>query len=161
MKVRDSGMPDEGTWREFFDAEAIFRTLGLYADADCVVDFGCGYGTFSIPAARLIQGSVIALDIEPEMIKLTREKTASEGLANLEALQCDFLAEGTGLPDASVDVAMLFNILHTEHIGRLLQETWRILKPSGVVAITHWNYDVTTPRGPSMEIRPRPDQCRQ
>ena len=24
----------------------------------------------------------------------------------------------------------------------------------------HWNYDPATPRGPSMDIRPRPDQCR-
>jgi hypothetical protein len=24
----------------------------------------------------------------------------------------------------------------------------------------HWNYDATTPRGPSMDIRPRPEECR-
>lgn len=160
MKVRDSGMPDEDMWRECFDAEAIFRALGLDADADCVVDFGCGYGTFSIPAARMIRGNVIALNIEPEMIRYIHEKAAAEGLTNLQTRQRDFLGEGTGLPDASVDVALLFNILHTEHPERLLQEAWRILNPSGLVAIMHWNCDATTPRGPSMDIRPRPDQCR-
>jgi hypothetical protein len=25
--------------------------------------------------------------------------------------------------------------------------------------VIHWNYDPTTPRGPAMEIRPRPEQC--
>ena len=25
----------------------------------------------------------------------------------------------------------------------------------------HWNYDPTTPRGPSMDIRPRGDDCRR
>ncbi len=32
---------------------------------------------------------------------------------------------------------------------------------SGLVGIIHWNYDPETPRGPEMNIRPRPEQCRQ
>jgi hypothetical protein len=55
---------------------------------------------------------------------------------------------------------MLFNILHAERPEVLLDEAFRVLKPSGLLAITHWKYDPTTPRGPSMEIRPRPEQCR-
>jgi hypothetical protein len=35
-----------------------------------------------------------------------------------------------------------------------------VLAPGGVLAIMHWNYDPSTPRGPSMSIRPRPEQCR-
>jgi ubiquinone/menaquinone biosynthesis C-methylase UbiE len=54
---------------------------------------------------------------------------------------------------------MLFNILHVEAPIRLLRESMRILKPGGKVAIIHWNYDSTTPRGPAMDIRPRPEQC--
>jgi len=34
-----------------------------------------------------------------------------------------------------------------------------VLKPGGVAAVVHWNYDPTTPRGPALEIRPRPEQC--
>jgi hypothetical protein len=40
----------------------------------------------------------------------------------------------------------------------MLQEANRILRPDGVLGIMHWNYDPTTPRGPSMGIRPRPEQ---
>ena len=42
----------------------------MVAKLDCtglcgdVVEFGCGYGTFTIPAAQLIEGKLIALDIE-------------------------------------------------------------------------------------------------
>jgi predicted methyltransferase len=72
----------------------------------------------------------------------------------------DFVAEGTGLPPASVDYAMLFNILHAEQPERLLHESYRVLAPGGLMGIIHWNYDPTTPRGPSMDIRPRPEQCR-
>ena len=28
-----------------------------------------------------------------------------------------------------------------------------------MLGVMHWNYDPTTPRGPSMDIRPRPEQC--
>jgi hypothetical protein len=31
----------------------------------------------------------------------------------------------------------------------------------GTLGIMHWNYDPSTPRGPSMDIRPRPEQCRK
>jgi ubiquinone/menaquinone biosynthesis C-methylase UbiE len=54
---------------------------------------------------------------------------------------------------------MLFNILHAERCEVLLEEAFRVLKPGGLLAIMHWNYDPTTPRGPSMDIRPQPEQC--
>ena len=59
-----------------------------------------------------------------------------------------------------MDYAMLFNILHAERPDVLLAEAYRILSPGGILGIIHWNYDPTTPRGPSMDIRPRPEQCR-
>jgi hypothetical protein len=77
------------------------------------------------------------------------------------AIQRDFLAEGTGLPDRSCEYIMLFNILHADEPLKILSEATRILTAEGKVAVIHWNYDSTTPRGPSMEIRPRPEQCQQ
>ena len=159
MKTRESGMPEEAMWAEFFDPQAVLRTLGLSAACGKAVDFGCGYGTFTIPAARIVSGTVFALDIEAEMAELTRRKAEEAGLTNVEVRRCDFVTEGSGLPDASVDYAMLFNILHAEERMVLLQEARRVLAPKGKLAVMHWNYDPTTPRGPSMEIRPRPDQC--
>jgi len=41
----------------------------------------------------------------------------------------------------------------------LLREAFRVLKSGGKLGIIHWNYDPTTPRGPAMDIRPRPEQC--
>jgi ubiquinone/menaquinone biosynthesis C-methylase UbiE len=125
-----------------------------------VVDFGCGYGTFTIPAARIVSGTVYALDIEPEMIQITQTKAESVGLRNVRTTLCDFVSNGTGLPSASVDYAMLLNILHAERPEVLLREAFRLLRPGGKLAIMHWNYDPATPRGPSMDIRPRPDPCR-
>ncbi len=54
---------------------------------------------------------------------------------------------------------MLFNILHGEDPVGLLAEAKRNLCPSGLLGVIHWNYDETTPRGPPLDIRPRPEQC--
>jgi predicted methyltransferase len=78
----------------------------------------------------------------------------------VKAIERDFVAEGTGLPDASTDYAMLFNILHAEDPVGLLREAWRVLRPGGKVAVIHWVYDAATPRGPDLSMRPRPAQCR-
>jgi ubiquinone/menaquinone biosynthesis C-methylase UbiE len=124
-----------------------------------VVDLGCGYGTFTIPAARRISGTVTAIDIDSEMLGICKKKIEEAGIKNVVCQQRDFVADGTGLPDNSADFVMLFNILHTENPIDLLKEAYRILAPGGKVGVIHWNYDPSTPRGPSMNIRPRPDQC--
>jgi hypothetical protein len=54
---------------------------------------------------------------------------------------------------------MLFNILHAKESPAMLAEALRVLAPGSLLGIIHWNYDTTTPRGPSMEIRPRPEEC--
>lgn len=159
MKVRDSGMPDQEMWKKFFNPEKILKTLGLNNETGNVAEFGCGYGTFTIPAAKIIKGKVFALDIEPEMISITKNKTTKHGLKNIEAILRDFIAEGSGLKDKSMDYVMLFNILHLENPVSLLLEAYRILKNEGKIGIIHWNYDPATPRGPAMEIRPKPEQC--
>ena len=159
MKVRESGMPDETMWERFFDPSGFLARLGLTAETSSVVDLGCGYGTFTIPAARLIQGLVHAFDIEPEMIRATGSKAESARLTNVELHLRDFVAEGTGLPDASVGYVMLFNILHAQEPGRLLREAYRILAPGGTAAVMHWISDRPTPRGPSLDIRPSPKDC--
>ena len=159
MKIRDSGMPERYMWEGFFSPGKILATLGLNNKVKDVAEFGCGYGTFTIPAAKIIKGKVYALDIEPDMIRLTDEEAKKYGLNNIVTIQRDFMTEGYGLPDESVDYAMLFNILHLEKPMLLLSEASRILKKSGKLAIIHWNYDPATPRGPSMDIRPKPEQC--
>lgn len=161
MKGRESGMPAEEDWESYFDGEAaierIFDSGTVNGD---VVDFGCGYGTFTIPAAARMRGTLTALDIDPAMVGLVEDKAAQEGLANVRAVVRDFIGQGTGLPDASQAHAMVFNLLHIEDPLGLLREVRRILKPEGSVSVIHWRSDVPTPRGPPLEIRPSLEQCR-
>ncbi|MHC4419328.1 MAG: class I SAM-dependent methyltransferase [Planctomycetota bacterium] len=161
MKIRDSGMPDEQVWSGFFDPPAILPKLDLTPRIGDVVEFGCGYGTFTFPAACIVSGVVHALDIEPAMIETMRARAAEAGLSNVVPACRDFLADGTGLADASADYAMVFNILHAREPQHLLREAWRNLRPGGLLGLMHWNYDVSTPRGPALTIRPRPEECRR
>ena len=90
-------MPHEAMWARFFDARQILAELDFTAaDAD-VVDFGCGYGTFTLAAERLTSSTVYALDIDATMIEATAAKAASFGLDNVKTIERDFVAEGTGL----------------------------------------------------------------
>lgn len=161
MKTRESGMPEERLWRSFFDPEVLLATLGLNSSVRDVADFGCGYGTFSLPAARIISGTLYGFDIDAQMIAACEGRAVSENTANVCFQIRDFVLNGTGLDDESVDYVMLFNILHAEDPGALLREAWRILNNSGLVAVIHWNYDPATPRGPSMDIRPQPVACQK
>lgn len=61
MKVKDSGMPDEEMWTTFFDAEAILGAFGIGGEVGDLLEFGCGYGTFTLEAARMVSGMVHAL----------------------------------------------------------------------------------------------------
>ncbi len=159
MKIRESGMPDQDMWEEFFNAEKILATLEFDNRINDAAEFGCGYGTFTIPAAKIISGKIYALDIDPNMIRITREEAKKHKLGNVFTILRDFMAEGSGLEGNSMDYVMLFNILHLENPKELLGEAKRILKEEGKLGVVHWNYDPATPRGPAMEIRPKPEQC--
>jgi SAM-dependent methyltransferase len=159
MKVRESGMPDEEMWRSFFDLSNILEAMAINTNVGDVAEFGSGYGTFTIPVAEVISGKLFALEIEPNLVDLLSKRAQLAGLNNIVGIVRDFINEGTGLSEGSVDYVMLFNILHDEQPSRILNEAYRVLRPGGKMGIIHWNYDLTTPRGPPMEIRPKPEQC--
>ncbi|MBY0587204.1 class I SAM-dependent methyltransferase [bacterium] len=161
MKARESGMPDEEQWESFFHPEEVLDLLELRDCRGDIVEFGCGYGTFTLAAAPRCRGLIHALDIDPEMITRVMQKARKACVSNIVVATRDFLVEGTGLGDASCEYAMLFNILHLAERETLLREAYRVLRPRGRLGVIHWNYDPATPRGPSMAIRPRPDDCQR
>lgn len=158
MKSRDSGMPEEEVWRTFFEPSQIFDNLHLQDPHGIIVDFGSGYGTFLLPAARHFEKSrVFGLEIESELNAAVISQATEFGYTNVQVVTRDFIAQGAGLDSNSASIVFLFNILHAEDPVSLLREAYRVLIAGGIAAIIHWNYDSTTPRGPAMDIRPKPE----
>jgi len=153
-------MPAAEQWESYFDAAGILESLGCCHVRGDAVEFGCGYGTFTIAAAQRTSGTVYALDIDPLMVAATAARVSQAGLKNVIVETRDFVAEGCGRELQSSSFALLFNILHIDDPVGLLKEAYRVLRPGGLVGVIHWNYDIRTPRGPPLNIRPRPEQCR-
>ena len=69
MKIRESGMPDEKTWGEFFNPVKILETLGISKKIGDVAEFGCGFGRITklvlenFPIKRYV-----AFDLSPDQI---------------------------------------------------------------------------------------------
>lgn len=154
-------MPEETLWSKFFNPEQILQQLEVTHDLKSIVDLGCGFGTFTIPASHIIQGTVHAYDIDQDMIGQLQFKIAKQELNNIELHIKDFIIEGSGLADNSIDYVMLFNILHHDNPHQILNEVYRILKSGQKAGIIHWRSDIPTPRGPQLNIRPTPEICKQ
>lgn len=151
MYLRESSMPAQNDWEALFDVELILNRFGVAGE---VAELGCGYGTFTLPLARRVVGTVHAVDIDPAMIDVVRRRAAAEQLTNLDLRLRDVTTEGFGLEDSRCDACLLFNILHGESPVELIREARRVLRPGGTLAAIHWRSDIATPRGPRADIRP-------
>ena len=78
-------MPEEAFWQTCFDPVCVPGKLDCTPECRDVVEFGCGSGLFTIAAARIVRGSVHALDIEAGMVAATRAKAQAAGLSNVRA----------------------------------------------------------------------------
>jgi ubiquinone/menaquinone biosynthesis C-methylase UbiE len=100
-------------------------------EGDYILDFGCGLGFNTILAAQKVkeQGKVYALDINPQSIKMVKNKSSKNKLENIETIlsDCD-----TCLEDRSVDIVYLHNTLPlVKNKQQVLNEIHRVLKVGG------------------------------
>ena len=97
-----------------------------------VADIGAGTGYYSWRMAQRVgaSGTVYAVDIQPEMIRLLEQQMSRRRAANVKAV----LGEPTdpGLPPASVDLALMVDVYHEfEYPYEMLAAIVRALKPDG------------------------------
>ena len=142
--------PERQSW---LSTDEVLAALGL-SRGQRIADVGAGTGYFARPLAQAVgpEGWVAAVDLQPEMLALLRDKPALEGAAVLTPVLG--AAHQTSLPARSFDLVFYANVWHElDDTGAALTEAKRLLAPRGRVAILDWRTDVAKEPGPPMEHR--------
>ena len=139
--------PERAKWQR---PDAVIAALGLTGD-EAVVDVGAGSGYFSFRLARALpRGSVVATDIQPEMVRHMHHKAMTDGVQNLHVVLGQ--AEDPGIP-ATADLVFLCDVLH--HVpnqplwlGKLVRE----MKAGARLALVEFK-EGKLPQGPPENLK--------
>lgn len=118
------------------DFERLFFLLPL-KPGDCVLDAGCGTGVLVpyILAGIGKTGMLYELDFAEKMIKTNKHQHPQ---GNIHFIVSDI--EHAPLDDASCDVAVCFSCFpHFQDKTKSIQTLRRILKPQGVLVVSHFD----------------------
>ena len=162
-----TAMPDRDWWAALWpDPQATLRALGVMPDMT-VLDLCCGDGWFTAPLAKLTDGKVYALDLDPEMLALAKEEVARTGASVADWIEGDARDLHSLLPE-KVDFVLIANTFHgVPGQTAMAEAVASVLKSGGHFAIVNWHATpreetavLGQPRGPRTEMRMTPEQTR-
>ncbi|SFP91165.1 class I SAM-dependent methyltransferase [Salibacterium halotolerans] len=117
---------------------------------DDVADLGSGNGLFTLSIAKRTAGAVYAVDLEPKMLAMLKERAEQEKF-RLHYVESDL--EQVEMKDDSVDKVLAAFVIHeVESVSGTLNEIKRLLKPGGQLMIVEWEA-VETESGPPLSHR--------
>jgi ubiquinone/menaquinone biosynthesis C-methylase UbiE len=122
-------------------AEAILEHLDVRPGM-VVLDVGCGPGRLTLPAARRVgeTGEVIAIDLQPGMLRRAQERAEAAKLNNIRFLQVEM--GGGHLQAGPIDRAVLVTVLgEIPNREAAMREIFGALKPGGVLAVSEIIFD--------------------
>lgn len=121
-------------------AVMILKEIGI-KKGQTVLDFGCGSGNYTIPAAKIVgeKGCVYALDKDEEALKELMQRVENHKLKNVEIIKTSGDID-IRLDNDSVDAVLLYDIfwyfpLEDPRLSELLNEVYRVLKPDGLLSV--------------------------
>jgi len=124
------------------DPNLLIAELPLRTDMT-VADIGSGPGYFTVPLAKyLYDGTVYGIDVQQGMLDLIDSQAEAAHVNNIDTV----LSKETKIPldDATVDVALMSNVLHeASSPTRLIRDVARIVKKGGWIAIMEWRKEAT------------------
>jgi ubiquinone/menaquinone biosynthesis C-methylase UbiE len=126
-----------GFWfRDLFNPpENKLREAGINP-GERVLDFGCGPGSYSLAAARMVgeSGEVYALDIHPLAIKSVTRKALRKGLRNIISV---FPDNDSPFQDKCLDVILLYDVFHeVKAKDKVMTALYRMLCDNGVLSFS-------------------------
>lgn len=137
-------MPAKTTWGSgdySLMATALEPVSALVVEAagvsagDRVIDVATGTGNAALRAAAR-GASVLAVDYEPALLALARERVPTAAAA-IEWVEGD--AEALPAPSGQADVVVsVFGVMYASDHARAARELMRVLAPSGRVALAAW-----------------------
>ena len=119
----------------FFPPQKILKEVNIQPGFH-LLDFGCGSGSYSIPASELVgeSGKVYALDIYPLAVETVQKRVLKKRITNIETICSDC---ATGLKNSTIDVVLLYDVFHIlEKLNEVLAELHRILKPNSILSFS-------------------------
>jgi ubiquinone/menaquinone biosynthesis C-methylase UbiE len=129
--VRESRQREE-------DCETMLRELGVRQGMD-VCDMGCGNGFYTLQLAELVgpQGTVWAVDIQQEMLRLLEARTNQAGLRNARLVLGSLI--DPQLPPNKLDLVLCVDVYHEfSHPEHMLAALRRSLKPRGQMVLVEF-----------------------
>jgi len=105
---------------------------------DVIADIGAGTGYLSVRlAAQVPDGQVLAVDVQPEMIALLRQRIEAQQLDNIEPILA--LDGDPQLPEGSIDMAIMVDVYHElAYPYEVMRKVVRALRPGGKVVLVEY-----------------------
>lgn len=159
-----TSMPDEDWWNALWpEPVRTLQALGLQKGMS-VLDLGCGYGHFTIAAAKLVNPAPV-VGIEIDRMVLAEARQTSKALGNCLWLNEDMLHLSRLIMN-KFDYIMMHSTFHgIPDSTRLVREVASILSPGGYFSVINWlpiprekTIWLGKPRGPKTEIRISPEK---
>jgi ubiquinone/menaquinone biosynthesis C-methylase UbiE len=110
---------------------SVWRNMHSIKPGGDFLEIGCGNGAGARMVLHVFRPKrIVALDTDPAMLRRAAKRLNGER-TRITLLQAD--AQNIPLPDASMDAAVNFGIIHhLEDWARGLRELGRVLRPGGV-----------------------------
>ncbi|MDX1385817.1 MAG: class I SAM-dependent methyltransferase, partial [Thermoanaerobaculia bacterium] len=140
------------------DTAALLAKLDLQP-GQTVADLGCGSGYYSRRMATAVgpEGTVFAVDIQPEMLRILRELAAREGISNIVPVQSQ--EDDPYLPEGEIDWILLVDVYHElQQPEPMLAAMREALAPGGRIALVEYRLEGDSARHIKLDHRMSPTQ---
>lgn len=149
VEAKKEEIHDQVLQWETTTCKSLMKQVGVKQE-DYVVDFGCGYGHYTLGCALALEqsGVVFAVDCDAKALKWINKKEQMYKIDNIKTIQTNGMPV-IDFPDNSVDVVLLYDIGHIHEKGtkkslapNLFKEAYRVLKKGGILSTLNFNSDI-------------------